>query len=114
MKLTRVNPVELRRHGVAFIKELEELEDELEQLLEKHGYRIAYHYELESLSIDEEDVELIEREMGRKPLLTIPLVKTMEPRDGLYRAIVLEDSEVVLVRTRLTNKGVEKDIIRLE
>ncbi len=112
--MTRVDPNELRSHGLAFLKQLKELEDELEKLLEKHGYRIAYHYELESLSIDEEDVRLVEKELGLKPVLAVPLIKTREPYDGIYRAIILEDSKVVLMKTQLTDKGVVKKLIRLE
>ncbi len=114
MKLVRVNPSELRDHGIAFLRQLKELEEELEGLLEKHGYRIAYHYELESLSIDEEDVELINKEVGVKPVLAIPLIKTKEPYDGIYRAIILDNREVVLVKTQLTDKGVVKELIKIE
>ncbi len=114
MKLTKVDPNELRSHGVTFLRQLKELEEELEELLEKHGYRIAYHYEIESLSIDDEDIDLVEKELGLKPVLAIPLIKTKEPYDGIYRAIILEDSEVVLVRTQLTDKGVVKKLIRFE
>lgn len=112
MKLSRVNPNELRSHGLIFLRQLKELEEELEELLEKLGYRIAYHYEIEPLSIDEEDVNLIKKNLGLKPVLAVPLIKTREPYDGIYRAIVLEDSEVVLVRTQLTNRGVVKKLIK--
>jgi len=82
--------------------------------LEQYGYRIAYHYELESLAIDEEDVKLVEEELGKKPVLTIPLVRVREPFDGIYRAIVLDDAEVIIIKVQFTDRGVVKDIIKLE